>query len=144
MGDARPVVERDGVYDRRRRRRVAPPWSDALGAGPRPADPPPGVTVAAARHAWRAGAFSDASDSCPRGLKYVNNPWQDRVIDAFRRSTPAGATTENRQGAGDNNGVPVTAAGDEAAYHYSGGPDQGSPDVHLVDMLIGHAASARR
>ena len=38
--------------------------------------------------------------------------------------------------------VPVIAAGDEAAYHWGGGPDQGSPDVHLVDMLIGHCGDA--
>ena len=55
------------------------------------------------------------------------------------RSIRAGATTASRIAAlRDNNGVPVIAAGDEAAYHYGAGPDQGSFDVHLVDMLIGH------
>ncbi len=87
--------------------------------------------------------FGDASQSCPRGLKYVNNPWQDRVIDAFRAiDSRWGYNGKPTKSASDNDGVPVTAAGDEAAYHYSGGPDQGSPDVHLVDMLIGHCGSA--
>ena len=75
----------------------------------------------------------------PRGLKYVNNPWQDRVIDAFRqRDSRWGYNGKPTRTAADNNGVPVIAAGDEAAYHFSGGPDQGSPEVHLVDMLGGH------
>ena len=49
-----------------------------------------------------------------------------------------GKPTKN---AAENNGVPVTAAGDEAAYHYGAGPSHGSFDVHLVDMLIGHCGS---
>ncbi len=66
--------------------------------------------------------FANAADSCPRGLKYVNNPWQDRVIDAFRqRDTRWGYNGKpTKNAAADNNGVPVTAAGDEAAYHYGG------------------------
>ena len=87
--------------------------------------------------------FSDASESCPRGLKYVNNPWQDRVIDAFRQiDSRWGYNGKPTKSASiDNNGVPVTAAGDEAAYHYGGGASQGSFDVHLVDMLIGHCGA---
>ena len=86
--------------------------------------------------------FADASESCPRGLKYVNNPWQDRVIDAFRQiDTRWGYNGKPTKDAADNNGVPVTAAGDEAAYHYGGGRRSGSPDVHLVDMLVSHCGS---
>ena len=86
--------------------------------------------------------FSDASDSCPRGIKYVNNPWQDRVIDAFRQiDSRWGYNGKPSRSAADNGGVPVVAAGDEAAYHYGGGPSQGSFDVHLVDMLIAHCGS---
>jgi hypothetical protein len=88
-------------------------------AGPRPADP-------------------------PRGLKYVNNPWQDRVIDAFRQIDSRWGYNgkPTKSAAIDNNGVPVTAAGDEAAYHYGGGPDHNSVEVHLVDMLISHCGSS--
>jgi len=86
--------------------------------------------------------FGDARESCPRGLKYVNNPWQDRVIDAFRAvDSRWGYNGKPTRSAADNGGVPVIAAGDEAAYHYSGGPDQGSFDVHLVDMLVGHCGA---
>ena len=107
--------------------------------GPRPADPPPGVRLPLPDMQGVLARFSNASDSCPRGLKYVNNPWQDRVLDAFRQvDSRWGYNGKPTRTAADNNGVPVVAAGDEAAYHYSGGPDQGSPDVHLVDMLIGH------
>ena len=107
--------------------------------GPRPADPPPGVRLPLPDMQGVLAQFSNASDSCPRGLKYVNNPWQDRVIDAFRqRDSRWGYNGKPTRTAADNNGVPVVAAGDEAAYHYGAGPDQGSFDVHLVDMLGGH------
>jgi hypothetical protein len=112
-------------------------------AGPRPADPPPGQRLPLPDMQGVLARFSDASESCPRGLKYVNNPWQDRVIDAFRQIDSRwgynGKPTKSADV--DNNGVPVTAAGDEAAYHYGAGPSQGSFEVHLVDMLIGHCGS---
>lgn len=108
-------------------------------AGPRPPDPPPGQRLPLPDMQGVLARFSNASDSCPRGIKYVNNPWQDRVIDAFRAiDSRWGYNGKPNRSAADNNGVPVVAAGDEAAYHYSGGPSQGSFDVHLVDMLIGH------
>ena len=118
---------------------VSPPGGPSPNAGPRPADPPPGTRLPLPNMQGVLARFSDARDSCPRGLKYVNNPWQDRVIDAFRQiDSRWGYNGKPTKGASDNNGVPVTAAGDEAAYHYSGGADQGSFEVHLVDMLIGH------
>jgi hypothetical protein len=83
--------------------------------------------------------FSNASDSCPNGLKYVNNPWQDRVIDTFRQIDQRwGYNAKPTRTAADNNGVPVVAAGDEAAYHWGDGARQGSTEVHLVDLLTGH------
>jgi hypothetical protein len=113
-------------------------------AGPRPADPPPGQRLPLPDMQGVLARFSNASDSCPRGLKYVNNPWQDRVIDAFRQiDSRWGYNGKPTKSASvDNNGVPVTAAGDEAAYHYGGGASQGSFDVHLVDMLIGHCGAS--
>lgn len=111
--------------------------------GPRPADPPPGSRLPLPDMREVLGRFSDARESCPRGLKYVNNPWQDRVIDAFRQvDSRWGYNGKPNRSAADNNGVPVIAAGDEAAYHWGPGPDQGSPDVHLVDMLIGHCGDS--
>jgi hypothetical protein len=108
-------------------------------SGPRPADPAPGTRLPLPDMQGVLAQFGNASDSCPRGLKYVNNPWQDRVIDAFRQvDSRWGYNGKPTRTAADNGGVPVVAAGDEAAYHYGGGPDQGSPDVHLVDMLGGH------
>jgi hypothetical protein len=114
-------------------------------SGPRPADPPPGVRLPLPDFfsliGPLGGDFSN-SQSCPRGLKYVNNPWQDRVIDGFRqRDSRWGYNGKPTKSAADNEGVPVIAAGDEAAYHYGGGPDQGSTEVHLVDMLGSHCGS---
>jgi hypothetical protein len=111
--------------------------------GPRPADPPPGQILPLPDMRGTLERFSDASDSCPRGLKYVNNPWQDRVVDAFRQiDSRWGYNGKPTRSASDNNGVPVTAAGDEVAYHYGGGPDQGSSEVYLVDILIGHCGGS--
>jgi hypothetical protein len=138
---------------------AAGPWSNVMaftvaggttpvagptpGSGPRVPDPAPGVRLPLPDMQGVLARFGNAADSCPRGLKYVNNPWQDRVIDAFRQVDTRwgynGKPTKNA--AIDNNGIPVVAAGDEAAYHYGAGPDQGSPDVHLVDMLIGHCGA---
>jgi len=119
---------------------VVPPGGPSPNAGPRPADPPPGQRLPMPDMQGVLARFSDASDSCPRGLKYVNNPWQDRVIDAFRQiDSRWGYNGKPTKDANiDNNGVPVTAAGDEAAYHYGAGPSHGSFEVGLVDMLIGH------
>ncbi|MEO7133289.1 MAG: hypothetical protein ABI024_03625 [Vicinamibacterales bacterium] len=121
------------------------PTGPTTATGPRPADPPPGVRLPLPDFSGLVGPLGgnfDNSQSCPRGLKYVNNPWQDRVIDGFRqRDSRWGYNGKPTRTAADNGGVPVVAAGDEAAYHYSGGPDQGSPEVHLVDMLGGHCGS---
>jgi hypothetical protein len=136
---------------------AAGPWSNVMafttaggttpvagpsGSGPRVPDPAPGVRLPLPDMQGVLAQFANAADSCPRGLKYVNNPWQDRVIDAFRqRDTRWGYNGKPTRSAADNNGVPVVAAGDEAAYHFSGGPDQGSADVHLVDMLGNHCGA---
>lgn len=108
-------------------------------AGKRTPDPPPGTRLPLPDMFGVLQQFSNASDSCPRGLKYINNPWLDRVIDRFRQDdTRWGYNAKPTRTAADNGGVPVVAAGDEAAYHYSAGPDEGSTDVHLVDLLVGH------
>jgi hypothetical protein len=123
---------------------IVPPGGPNQNAGPRPADPPPGSRLPLPDMQGVLARFADASDSCPRGLKYVNNPWQDRVIDAFRQIDSRWGYNgkPTKSAAVDNNGVPVTAAGDEAAYHFGAGPSHGSFDVHLVDMLIGHCGSS--
>src|SRR5688572_21956471 len=120
------------------------PGSPSPNAGPRPADPPPGVRLPLPDMQGVLARFGDARDSCPQGLKYINNPWQDRVIDAFRQiDSRWGYNGKPTKSASiDNNGVPVTAAGDEAAYHYGAGSSHGSFDVHLVDMLISHCGSS--
>jgi hypothetical protein len=107
--------------------------------GPRTPDPAAGTTLPLPDMRGVLAQFADARDSCPRGLKYVNNPWQDRVIDAFRQvDTRWGYNGKPTRTAADNGGVPVVAAGDEAAYNRGSGPDQGTFNVHLVDMLIAH------
>lgn len=118
------------------------PTPTPTSGGPRTPDPAPGTRLPLPNMFNTLLQFSDTSQSCPRGIKYVNNPWQDRVIDAFRLvDTRWGYNGKPNRGPSDNGGFPVIAAGDEAAYHWGAGPDQGSPDVHLVDMLVGHCGS---
>ena len=115
--------------------------SPAPGNLPRTADPPAGQRLPLPNRQDVLSRFTDTREarSCPRGIKYVNDPWQDEVIDAFRQTDSRwGYNGKPNRTAADNGGVPVIAAGDEAAYHYGSGPDQDSRDVHLVDMLIGH------
>ena len=115
------------------------PSAPSANAGPRPADPPPGQRLPLPDMQGVLARFSDARDSCPSGQKYVNNPWQDRVIDAFRQiDSRWGYNGKPTRTAAENGGLPVTAAGDEAAYHWGAGQSQGSFEVHLVDMLTGH------
>jgi len=87
--------------------------------------------------------FSDTSQSCPLGVKYVNNPWQDRVIDHFRTfDTRWGYNAKPNRTANDNGGRAVVAAGDEAAYNIGSLADEGTTEVGLVDMLIQHCGSS--
>jgi hypothetical protein len=85
------------------------------------------------------------AQSCPGGIKYVNNPWLDYMVDALRTlDTRWGYNAKPTRGAADNNGVPVVAAGDEIAYHFGAGTDQGSPNVYLIDVLEQHCGANPR
>jgi hypothetical protein len=82
------------------------------------------------------------SQSCPRGLKYVNNPWLDFIVDELRKlDTRWGYNGKPTKTAADNGGVPVVAAGDEIAYNYAARADEGSTDVYLIDILQSHCGS---
>ena len=65
--------------------------------------------------------------------------------DAFRQTDSRwGYNGKPTRSAADNAGQPVLAAGDEIAYHYGAGPDEGSPEVHLIDILENHCGSQAR
>jgi hypothetical protein len=82
---------------------------------------------------------------CPRGIKYVTNPWLDYMVDELRKvDSRWGYNGKPNRTAADNGGVPVTAAGDEIAYHFSAGVDQGSSDVYLIDILENHCGPTPR
>ncbi len=79
------------------------------------------------------------AQSCNAGIKYVTNPWLDYMVDQLRTlDTRWGYNAKPTRTAADNEGVPVVAAGDEVAYHYGAGPDQGSTEVYLIDILQNH------
>jgi len=85
------------------------------------------------------------AQSCPRGLKYVNNPWQDYIIDRLRTvDLRWGYNAKPTRTAADNGGVPVVAAGDEIAYNFTASPDEGSTGVYLIDILEGHCGPTPR
>ena len=87
--------------------------------------------------------FSNTSDSCPGGIQYQNNPWLDRVIDHFRTfDTRWGYNAKPTRGPSQNGGRPVVAAGDEGAYNFGSQSDEGTTEVHLVDMLISHCGGS--
>lgn len=85
------------------------------------------------------------AQSCPNGLKYQNNPWLDYMVDQLRTlDTRWGYNAKPTRTPADNGGQPVIAAGDEVAYHYGAGPDEGSRDVYLIDLLEGHCGATPR
>jgi hypothetical protein len=81
------------------------------------------------------------NQSCPRGLKYENNPWQDRIIDRLREyDTRFGYNGKPTKTPADNGGFPVIAAGDELTFFPGAGPAEGSRTVYAIDMLFSHCA----
>jgi hypothetical protein len=111
--------------------------------GPRTANPAAGQRLPLPDLRGELAKFSNASDSCPGGIQYQNNPWLDRVIDHFRTfDTRWGYNAKPTRGPSQNGGRPVIAAGDEAAYNYGSQADEGTTEVHLVDLLIAHCGPA--
>lgn len=112
-------------------------------------DPTPGFRLplpsyAQARVFELAAARPDLlrNQSCPTGVKYVNNPWQDYIIDELRKiDTRWGYNAKPNRTAADNGGVPVVAAGDEITYHWGAGRSQGSTEVYSIDILVAHCGT---
>ncbi len=125
---------------------VTSPVSPVNGRTP---DPPAGFRLPLPSYA-QAKVFELAAarpdllrnQSCPTGVKYVNNPWQDFIIDELRKiDTRWGYNAKPNRTAADNGGVPVVAAGDEITYHWGAGRDQGSTEVYAIDILQSHCGS---
>jgi hypothetical protein len=121
---------------------VVPPPQVVQPGEKRTPNPAPGQQLPLPDMRGELAKFNNASDSCPLGIKYVPNPWQNRVIDHFRTfDTRWGYNAKPTRTAADNNGTPVVAAGDEAAYNFSAENDQGTTRVHLVDLLVQHCGT---
>ena len=106
---------------------------------PPPSNPPPLPDVQARIQQLTAARPDLFARQCEAGVKYVNSPWQDYIIDNLRATDPRwGYNGKPTRTAADNGGRPVVAAGDELAYFYGTGNPQGSTDVYLVDILLGH------
>jgi hypothetical protein len=106
---------------------------------PPPSNPPPLPDVRAQIQQWTNERPDLFARQCEAGVKYVNSPWQDFIVDRLRQSDPRwGYNGKPTRTAADNGGLPVVAAGDELAYFFGTGNAQGSTDVYLVDILLGH------
>jgi hypothetical protein len=122
---------------------VAPPPRTDVPGEKRTPNPPAGQTLSVPNMFNELIKFTDFQNSCPLGVKYVNNPWQDRVIDHFRTfDTRWGYNAKPNRAPADNGGRAVVAAGDEAAYNIGSQADEGTTVVGLVDMLIQHCGSS--
>jgi hypothetical protein len=120
------------------------------GGGNRTPNPAPGQrlplpNVAAQIAQWtaeRPDLFP--SQQCPLGVKYVNNPWQDYIMDRLRQlDTRWGYNAKPTRGPADNGGRAVVAAGDEILYNWGSNPDEGNTnEVYAVDMLVQHCGPA--
>lgn len=121
---------------------TTPTDPNAPAVGPRPSDPPAGrrLPLPDARPFINAMSGQVATlPSCPYGRKYSSNPWLDKLVDNLRASDARwGYNGKPSRTAADNNGFPVTCAGDEIAYHYGAGDSLNSPNVYLIDALAGH------
>jgi hypothetical protein len=105
-----------------------------------PPPPPPSLpNVEAQIRQWTNERPDLFARQCEAGVKYVNSPWQDFIVDRLRQTDPRwGYNGKPTRTAADNGGRPVVAAGDELAYFYGTGNAQGSTEVYLVDILLGH------
>jgi hypothetical protein len=124
----------------------APPPPPPAGGGQRTPNPPAGQrlplpdvrNLIAQWTAERPDLFP--SQQCPLGVKYVNNPWQDYIVDRLRQlDTRWGYNGKPTRGPADNGGRPVVAAGDEILYNWGSNADEGNTnEVYAVDMLTAH------
>jgi len=61
--------------------------------------------------------------------------FMDQVVDTLR-------TYDTRWGYNGKRGNTSDPSKDVIAYHYGPGPDEGSPDVYIIDIIGGHCGSA--
>jgi len=124
---------------------TTPTDPNAPPVGPRPNDPPPGSRLPLPDARPFINAMSGQLGtlaSCPFGRKYSSNPWLDKLVDNLRASDARwGYNGKPTRTAADNNGFPVTCAGDEIAYHYGAGDSLNSSNVYLIDALAGHCGA---
>lgn len=128
---------------------AAPPPSS--GGGNRTANPPAGQRLPLPNMQAQIAQWTSErpdlfpSQQCPLGVKYVNNPWQDYIMDKLRSvDTRWGYNAKPTRSASDNGGRPVVAAGDEILYNYGSNADEGNTnEVYAVDMLEQHCGTPR-
>ncbi|MBP6629986.1 MAG: hypothetical protein KBG28_17520 [Kofleriaceae bacterium] len=111
-------------------------------AANRPADPPPGqrlplpnvlatIEQVAADHPDQFAAMQSPDEAVCMG----DDRFLASVIDRLR-------LTDTRWGYNCKRGNCNDPSRDAIAYHWGPGPDEGSPDVYVVDIITGHCSAA--
>ena len=130
------------------------PWSATAelvvigspGGGNRTPNPPPGQRLPLPDMRNQIAQWTSErpdlfpAQQCPLGVKYVNNPWQDYIVDRLRQiDTRWGYNAKPTRTPADNGGRAVVAAGDEILYNWGSNADAGNTnEVYAVDMLTAH------
>lgn len=125
--------------------------SPSSGGGARTPDPAPGQRLPLPNMQGLVAQWTSErpdlfpSQQCPLGVKYVNSPWQDYIMDRLRQvDTRWGYNAKPTRGPADNGGRPVVAAGDEILYNWGSNADEGNTnEVYAVDMLEQHCGTPR-
>jgi hypothetical protein len=133
-----PYSKRAGVHDADApappppRRRRCSRWR-AEGPGGRGPDNGPLPSYGEGVGARGSGSQSGCAAELVSGL---GGSWQfmDQVVDTLR-------TYDTRWGYNGKRGNTHDPSKDVIAYHYGPGPDEGSPDVYIIDIIGGHCGS---
>ena len=104
------------------------------GGGPRTPDPPPGQrlplpNMTAVVEAVARAYPGDLRNSCHESGG--NNVWLYRVVEALRRYDTRWGLNWKRGNVGD-------MSQDIVAYNFAAGPDEGTTNVYIIDVIGGH------
>ncbi len=110
-----------------------PPPAPSPGGGNRPSDPPPGSQLPLPNMAHIVEEVArDYPGALANSCQEHGGNWEfmDRVVDRLRQ-------IDTRWGYNGKRGNTGDPSQDVVDYHWGAGPDQGSTDVYIIDMIAG-------
>lgn len=127
---------------------VAPPPGPGPGPGPGPIPPTPGVRTPNPAPGQRLplpgyglSVVEQVARDYPAALRNScqerGGTWEfmDRVVDRLR-------TFDSRWGYNGKRGNPNDPSHDVVAYNFGSQPDQGTTEVYIIDIIIGHCGNS--